>query len=234
MSQFSSVYDLGNVDVASDGTRRGAPIARTEVRARYHDPSGSSDYGIDAAGFLSLLVPGLGQLFCRRAGAGLFFLTWTGLIGAFGWALVATLDQTMSTLRLLGYPGVVAVWTLGGLFVVLALLHLTAILTAGPADGHRAAHPVVTGIASAVLPGAGQILAGSRTRAVVFVATDWAIAALWLVQAGPIVKKLDQVGVIVPDIVQAMTQPAVLWTAPAVVWALSVYDAIASATTARG
>jgi len=233
MSQFSSVYDLGNVDVASDATRRGAPTARTEARVRYNDPSGPSDDGIDAAGFLSLLVPGLGQLFCRRAGAGMFFLTWTGLIGAFGWALVATLDQTMSTLRLLGYPGVVAVWTLGGLYVVLALLHLTAILTAGPGDGHRAAHPVVTGIASSVLPGAGQILAGSRTRAVVFVATDWAIAALWLLQAGPIVKKLDQLGVIVPDIVQTITQPAVLWTAPAVVWALSVYDAIASATTAR-
>ena len=233
MSQPTSVYDLGNIDATIDAARRGAQSGRPMGRFHVSERAGPTADGVDVPGFLSLVVPGLGQLLSRRVGAGLFFMAWTALVATLGWALMSTLDQTMSTLRLLGYPGVVAVWTLGGLYVVLALLHLTAILTAGPADGHSAAHPVLTGLASAFLPGAGQILAGSRSRAVVFLGTVWAIAALWFLQAGPIVTRLDQLGVIVPDVVKTITQPAVLWTAPAVVWALSVYDAIASATTAR-
>jgi TM2 domain-containing membrane protein YozV len=229
MSQPQSIYDLGSIDVA-DSTRR---AARTTSRPRMGEAVVMTE-GVDVPGFLSMIVPGLGQLFCRQAGLGFFFLTWTALSGVLGWALVRTLDGTMSTLRVLGYPGVAAVWTLGGLYVVVAFLHLVAVLTAGPTSGYSAAHPVICGLASAFLPGAGQILAGSRIRAAVFLATIWAIAALWLLALGPVVSKLDQLGVIVPDVVRTATQPAVLWTAPAVVWALSVYDAIASATAARG
>jgi len=237
MSESSSVYDLGSIEIAVDATRRVTQAARPIHRVRGDEDAGAmtphTQGGIDAPGFLSLLLPGAGQLACRQTAGGLFFLSWLGLVAATGWALIVTLDGTMSTLRILGYPGVLAVWTIGVLYLAAALLHVTGILSAGPVDGYRAAHPVVTGVASALLPGAGQILAGSRTRGVVFITAMWAVAALWLLDAPPVVARLDELGVIVPDALRAATQPAVRWTAPAVIWALAVYDAVAGASAAR-
>jgi hypothetical protein len=235
MSDRSTVYDLGSIDIAVDETRRvtqARPIRRV-VGVEHAGGGASVHAGVDLPGFLSLLLPGLGQLACRQAALGLFFLSWIAVAAAAGWAVIGTLDRSIATLRVLGYPGVIAVWTLGGLYLLAALLHVTAVVTAGPADHHRAAHPVLTGLASAFVPGAGQILAGSRTRAVVFVSSLWAIAALWLLDAPFVLSRLDEVGVIVPDAVRSVTQPAVRWTAPAVVWALAVYDAVAGATAAR-
>ena len=235
MSDRSTVYDLGSIDLAVDETRRvtqARPIRRVGGADR-PDVAAGPPAGVDLPGFLSLVLPGLGQLACRQAALGLFFLSWVGLVFTVGWALVQTLERTIATLRILGYPGVFTVWALGGLYAVAAVLHITSVLTAGPAIAHRAVHPVLSGIASVLLPGAGQILAGSRTRAVVFVTSLWAIAALWLLDAPFVLARLDEVGVVVPDAVRSVTQPAVRWTAPAVIWALAVYDAVAGAAASR-
>jgi len=240
MSDSSAIYDLGTIDVAVDATPRvSAQSAQSRpVRAIRSTGTATPDSravvrGIDGPGFLSLLVPGLGQLACRDAARGLFFLSWAGLIATIGWALISSLDSTTATLRLLGYPGAVAVWTIAALYMAAVLLHVAGVWTAGPPDGHRAAHPSLAGIASALLPGAGQILAGSRLRALLFIVSLWTVAALWLLDSPAVLARLEELGVIVPDVVRAATQPAVRWTAPAVIWALAVYDAVSSASTSR-
>jgi hypothetical protein len=237
MSDRSAIYDLGDIDVALDRTRMATAPARP-VRGVRGDAASAADSrgparGIDVAGLLSLIVPGLGQLACGRTAAGLLFLSWFGLLGALGWALTARLDSVMATLRLFGYPGTFVAWTLGALYVAGCLFHCASVLTAGPSARRRAAHPVVTGIASGLLPGAGQVLAGSRTRAVLFVSALWTVAALWLVEASAVEVRLDALGVAVPDAVRMLTQPIVRWTVPAVIWALAVYDAVSSASSSR-
>ncbi len=237
MRDSSAIYDLGDVDVAADETRRATiparPVRSFRAGQTVTSRSRAPQRGIDGPGLLSLFLPGLGQLACRQAAVGLFFLSWVGLVATVGWALITALDSTTLTLRLLGYPGAIVVWTLGALYVAGALLHAAGVLTAGPAAAHSAAHPIVAGVASAILPGAGQVLAGSRARAVLFVASLWAIVALWLLDSPAVLARLDELGVTVPEFVQVATQPAVRWTAPAVIWALAVYDAVSSAATSR-
>jgi hypothetical protein len=51
-----------------------------------------------------LFVPGLGQLIAGEIAWGLFYLSGIGFCAAFLWAVLASLDRVVPTLRLLDVP----------------------------------------------------------------------------------------------------------------------------------
>jgi len=167
------------------------------------------------------------------AALGLFFLSSLAFMGSLGWALVVTLDRITATLRVLDFPGAPAVWALTGVFAVASGLHMASILAANPHVEPRTPHPVVAGVASAILPGWGQILNGSYKRACMFVASLWLIAAIWILASPAVQASLASLRLFIPPEVLLFCSPAVRFTAPAVVWALSIYDAAATAAAGR-
>jgi hypothetical protein len=187
----------------------------------------------DPSGTLSLFVPGLGQLVRGEFALGLFFFSSLALMASLGWAMITTLDRITATLRVLGYPGAPAVWALSLVFAVTAGLHMANILSSNPHLDVRTPPPVVSGIASAIVPGWGQILNGAFTRASLFIASLWLIAAMWILATPAVQETLASVRLFIPPEVLMFCSPAVRFTAPAVIWALSIYDAAATAAAAR-
>jgi hypothetical protein len=190
-------------------------------------PGGSAVSAI--AGTLSLVVPGAGSIVRGRFAPGLFYLSAAGCLAATAWALVETMERIADTLRVLGYPGAAGIWALGAVIATFVLLHLASILDPDPYAGSRAPHPAVASIASAIVPGWGQMLAGCPGRAAAFVFALWVVAAAWALDAPAAVAWLDAMGMYLPPPVEMATSPVVRWTAPAVVWAVAVYDAGATA-----
>ncbi len=239
MSDRTTIYDLGNLDgvavsAGSGGQRRKgdtAPLRAATARpaALAHPAS-----GFDVSGTLSLFLPGMGQMVRGEVALGLFFIVWLAFLGVFSWAAATTLDRITETLRLLELPGAPGLWVICGAFALAALLHLANILTADPYPGMpRAAHPVAAGIASAIVPGWGQVLNGSYKRACLFVASLWIVAAIWILALPGLQAYLAELRLYIPDNVLVVTHPAVRWTAPAVIWALAVYDAASTAAGRR-
>ena len=233
MREGSSIYDLGSID-PTPGQGRGGPAGRFEQpTAPLRAASLSAHPGFDFYGTASLVLPGSGQIFRGEFALGLFFLASLGFVGAFAWALVDSLERVTETLRVLGYPGAPVVWTLSLAYAVGVLLHMGAIVTANPYAGTTSVHPVVAGLASSFVPGWGQVLNGSYRRACLFVTGAWLVGATWILAAPVVHERLAEVRLFVPAEVLAFCSPAVRFTAPAVLWALGVYDAVATATSRR-
>lgn len=238
MPESTSIYDLGTLD-PTPGQGRGAqprgggvehPTAPLRAASA---PVYVARSGFDFYGTASLLLPGAGQVFRGEFALGLFFLSSLGFVGAFCWALIDSLERVTETLRALDYPGAPVVWALCIAFGIALLLHLGNILSASPDHGAMAPHPVVAGLASAFLPGWGQVLNGAYRRACLFVTGAWLVAATWILASPVVQARLAEVRLFIPDQVLAFCTPAVRFTAPAVIWALGVYDAVATATNRR-
>jgi hypothetical protein len=188
-------------------------------------------------GSLSVLVPGAGQFALGDPTAGLFFLTSMAFLASLAWALIGTLERIAETLMVLGYPRQAGVWALGLLYIAGAVVHLGAVWQAASRDrvpGERPSPPpLLAGGASLLVPGWGQLLNGNRLRAVVFLGALWVIGAAWLVASAPVTTMLASVGLVPAHEMRIFGAPMVRWTLPAVVWAVAVYDAFASATARR-
>jgi hypothetical protein len=240
MSDHTPIYDIGNIEPPSirleteaavppnrtAPLRTAAPVGRAMPRP---EPA-----TFDLYGTLSLFVPGSGQLLRGEVAVGLFLMSALGFMAALGWALVETLDRVTETSRLLGLPGGPGVWALCGAFIAAASLHLGSVASSGSdvVGGRSSAlPPVVTGLASAVVPGWGQVLNGCYRRACLFVAALWLIAAAWILAIPECQAYLESIRLYIPDWGLVLTSPAVRYTVPAVVWTLAIYDA---ATTAAG
>jgi hypothetical protein len=253
--QDTTVYDLGEVEsdsaptlasvqsdrVATQAAPPRAAEARTAIRAEsartsfapqaYAPPPAS---GFDFAGSLSLFAPGAGHLFQRQWSAGLFYLSSLAFLGVLGWAVLGTLDRVTGTLAVLELPRELGVWALGSLYVVAAILHLWNVLSCSASGGYReSSHPVLAGVASAVLPGWGQVLNGDTKRAALFVGGLWVIGAAWLLAAPSTHALLESLELHLPPALSLFSSAAVRWTLPAVIWSLAVYDAAASAAARR-
>jgi len=236
-----SIYDLGSLDPTpalgrsvspNPGGRSAAqPTAplRSAPAVRHFAPYAP----FDLYGTASLVLPGTGQMLRGEFALGLFYLSSMGLMAALIWALFTTLDRVTETLRMLEYPGAPALWAIAAAFGVGVLLHLGSILSASPDSMPKRPHPIVAGLASAVLPGWGQVLNGSYRRACLFVCGAWLVAGLWILALPVVHERLAEVRLFIPDDVLAVCRPAVRFTAPVVVWALGLYDAVATATARR-
>jgi len=236
MQQDSTVYDLG--EVALDPSPRGvgargragvAPVRDATRRAAVPMTAGFAPVpAFDAASTLSLLLPGCGHLARRQWAAGLFVISALGFLAVAGQAVLSCLDRITGTLRLLGYPVEIAVWSLAGIYGCAAFLHLWSVLSGG-SSVVRAPHPALSGAASAVVPGWGQLLNGHLTRSALFLAALWFVGALWLLAAPFTSELLGALDLQLPPALAQATSPAVRWTLPAVIWSLSVYDAVSGA-----
>jgi hypothetical protein len=244
--QDSTVYDLGEValDPTPSSPARGAQApARSPARpaasapivgaTRFAPAPALAPARFDYAGSAALIVPGLGHLLQRRWSSGLLLLSALSLIGVLGWAVLETLDRITGTLALLGLPTEFAVWSLAGLFVAAATTHLASVAGGHGDVGGSALHPLVPGLASALIPGWGQLLNGDVKRAVGFVFGLWCIGAVWLLAAPATGTLLDAQGLYVPERLSLLTSAGVRWTLPAVIWAVAIYDATSSASSRR-
>lgn len=232
MSHDTTVYDLGDVDPSPVPASAMRP---TVMRPRPERPAVRVGYAAPPAGVvtyitdtLSLVLPGSGRILRGEWASGAFVISSVAFLFTFGWAVVETLDRLNATLPLLALPREAGVWALGVVYAALSMVHVGNLL-----DGvdeatalRRGAHPVVAGMASAIVPGWGQLLNGQRVKSASFVGALWIVGASWILVSPPARELLVAFDMHLPPALLVFCSPVVRWTLPAVVWALSVYDAI--------
>ncbi|ANM29651.1 hypothetical protein ABI59_08765 [Acidobacteria bacterium Mor1] len=248
MNEQTTVYDLGDISSAAkprQAPRRPVttqPTAAPPPRAAPipgKNPAHSQRWqalqpGAATAGTLSLFLPGAGQALLGRPKLGLFFVSLLGLFVCCGWAVLATLERLNDTAALLGAPRSLASWILVVLFAAGAATHLAAVLHAhdlGEARrGRSRPWPVVSMIASLLIPGWGQVLNGDRIRAVLFLGGLWHLAGAWIVVL-PVLRYLIESPMV--PVRPLLLGPVLLACSTCVLWILATYDAAAGATMRR-
>ncbi|HKQ61660.1 MAG TPA: hypothetical protein VJS92_10220 [Candidatus Polarisedimenticolaceae bacterium] len=230
MSEHVTVYDLGEI-TERDGTA-GAKSASTRVLSTVGGRRRGTA-GPELACSFSLFLPGVGQMLAGEFARGLSFLSGIGFCAAAFWAIGSSLTALTRTLALFGVPAEVPVGCLGGLFGATALLHLSAVLDAHALGAQSRAplapHPVVAGLASALVPGWGQVLTAHRARAVLFLGSLWAMAGLALACHPTTQQLMGSLGVRWPFGLPDPWQLVALAVPPLMVWILAVYDAASGA-----
>ncbi len=237
MRQQTAVYDLGDVD-GGVGQRQPAfasPDPNRASTAAFVAPAPNPP--LDWVGSLSLFVPGSAQILGGHFSVGLCLLCCMTFLGTLAWALLDGLERLIATLGVLGYPTEFALWGLGAVCLGACLFHVLGVLTRPDDEDYGrprvAPHPAIPAVASALVPGWGQVLNGDRKRAAVFVMGLWAVAAAWILASTPARELLDNHGFFLPRGLEVFGSPAVRWTLPPVVWALAVYDSATSAAARR-
>jgi len=187
---------------------------------------------------LSLFVPGATQLAHGRLSMGLFFFTSLLFTALFCRAVIGTLDRLAPTLELLGSSVLSAFWSLAIAFACAAAIHLAAIWNSHATKVRfESMHPAVPAVASAILPGWGQMLNGDRVRSLLFVGATWLAAGIWIVSSESTAQLLDGYTPAVTPLEMSLRNPAALWmlkwTIPVALWALAIYDACTSAVSRR-
>ena len=236
MSANDSIYDLGEIHVEEPRAGR-AKAAATSPSISYARSPRASGPGPGLTGSLSLFVPGAGQIVAGEASWGLFFLSSIGFVAATAWALVMTLERLLPTLDVLGVPRVSLIATFGVLAACGCVLHVSAAIQAhvlrDDGDPGRVPHPALAAIASAVIPGWGQLLVGHRVRGALFLVSAWALAIVWLAVTPAAAMILDGCGFPIPPVLKDGWGPVAMVAVPITVWAVGIYDAVAGAAASR-
>lgn len=235
------VYDLGEIRATAPEAAMPAMHGSRRVAGR----TAGTHAGTGAAfaprrpwvESLSLFAPGAGQIGRGEFARGIGFFSATGFFVAVAWALHASIDRLAATLELFGSPAWIAVWALGGAVAMAALVHLWNVLDVVPLSRHApkgaTPHPALAGAASAILPGWGQVLNGTGWRAIGCLIALAFVGTTWLFDLSATRELLAAYRLELPSWTAALTAPAVRWTVPAVIWALAVYDAVATAARRR-
>lgn len=237
MKKDPDIYDLG--EVITDKPTAAFTGVRPSPKLSYvrHDRPHPPGVRPSLAGSLSMFVPGLGQMVTGEIAWGAFYLTWMACCAACLWALVDSLDRIAPTLRDLSVPPEVLAFTIVTLALLVMTLHLSAVVhaqaSAAEWDSRFAAHPLVAGLASLLLPGWGQVLAGHRRRAILFLCGVWILAGAWLLVTPGGMRALSRLGLAVPDAMRDGWGPVAMLAAPVVLWVIAVYDAAAGAAAER-
>jgi hypothetical protein len=237
MSLHDPIYDLGDLDLSALTRQRNAGATSAASTRAAVSPSfaGAAAMSIPTAagghlrfnlpGSLSLLLPGTGQLLSREWALALLFFSSLGFLATFSWAVLQTMDSLVPTLVLLGHSRAAGIWMLGAAFGLAGLFHLAGIVVTGRRESGYGTHVGIAACASAILPGWGQVLNGQRVKAALFVAALWACGLAWLLVSPPVQELLVRFDLILPRGLSLLTSPVTRWTAPAVLWALAIYDA---------
>lgn len=255
MSHNDEIYDLGEVGRTAAGPpfrSTGTPLvaehfesgsgsrqsgSRRRLRSVAHGHTSAhstSSIGPGLAGSLSMFVPGLGQMIAGEVAWGLFYLSGFGFCAATIWAAMTTLDRLLPTLQLLNVPSMALAVTIASLALFTMLLHLAAVMHAlAGDDGADVPHPLVAGLASLLIPGWGQVLAGHRRRATLFLGGVWVLATAWLMVTPRGNQILAPLGLLLPGSVRDGWGTVALMAAPLALWAIAVYDAAAGAASER-
>jgi TM2 domain-containing membrane protein YozV len=229
------VYDLG--EIAVDTRRPPVEPAERTYRPAQAPPAAGLAANPRLGASLCLFVPGLGQLLSGDISWGLLFLSCFVFCLAVLRAIALTCDRLVQTLPLIGIaPQRIAV-SAAVLFVAAATAHVASVLRAALCGdglrGNEGAHPVAAGLASALVPGWGQVLNGHRVRAAAFLGAAWAVGGTWLAVSPLAETTLSSLG---GGRLEGLRGPAgavALVSATAVVWILAVYDGVAGAMAER-
>jgi TM2 domain-containing membrane protein YozV len=238
MTRDEKVYDLGDVELDKPRASFGRIVELPPpiLPGRESRPVATGP-GKALAGSLSMFVPGLGQMISGEIGWGLFYLSGTGFCAATLWAVIVTLDRLVPTFRLLDVPLEFLAVTLGSLALLAIALHLGAVLhaqtVAAGGEIRDPSHPIVAGLASFLIPGWGQLLAGHRRRAAFFLGGAWLLSVAWLLVAPPGMRVLTRLDLALPATLRDGWGPIVMLSGPLVLWAIAVYDAAAGAAAER-
>jgi hypothetical protein len=242
MSLHDPIYDLGDLDLSTTprpGRARAVSAASpgiavapslTGAAAMSVPTAAGGHLRFNLPGSLSLFLPGTGQLLAREWTLAFFFFSVLGFLAAFSWAVVQTMDSLVPTLVLLGHSRAAGIWMLGAALGLAGLLHLAGIVITGRKEGGYGTHVGIAACASAILPGWGQVLNGQQVKAALFVAALWACGLAWLLVSPPVQELLVRFDLILPRGLSLLASPVTRWTAPAVLWALAIYDAIQGST----
>jgi TM2 domain-containing membrane protein YozV len=238
MNRSETIYDLGSVDRDEPRAAAGGiPRASRPMSPRHESRPEAAGVGPALAGSLSMFVPGLGQMISGEIAWGLFYFSGMGFCVAALWAVLVTLDRLVHTLGLLDVPGAAIAVALGSLALLVAALHLAAVLHAHAlamcAGDQTAPHPIVAAIASLAIPGWGQVLAGHRRRAALFLGGLWLLSGAWLLVTPAGTRVIARLGYAMPGAMRDGWGPVVMLSAPLVLWAIAVYDAAAGAAAER-
>lgn len=244
MSEDIRVYDLGEVrfDTPKTPARPRTQPAGEPVPLRVPKPqrstiaAGTRLAGPGLVGSLSLFLPGAGQVLAGEPVTGLFFVSGIAFALVALHALLSVLDRVIPTLQILELPRAAAAGALALLVLSAATLHVTAMLHAHALRLDRrqtAPHPVLAGLASALVPGWGQLLVGHRVRAAIVLGGVWTIALAWLCVTPRGFAILQAVGIAIPPALRDGAGPIALVTGPVVLWTLAVYDASMGAFSGR-
>jgi hypothetical protein len=232
MSNRAAVYDLGEVGVEEQRQPVANPSAYRRREVPGHAQGDAGHMRIQSAWSVSfaVFVPGAGHILRGDLRLGMFYLASLGFFGALSWAILGTLDRLGATFTVLGLPSQIGPWALGAIFVLAAATYVGNVCSAGashPApDRYGTPPPLVTGIASAIIPGWGQAIAGHRLSAALFLSGCWFVGGAWIVVSPPVQAMLDAQGLYLPRALELLGSPVARWTLPAIVWTLAVYDAV--------
>ena len=228
MSRDPSVYDLGAVDDIAPGSAE-ATYKPPVFAPRNEETVAPAHRLIDAiADSLGLFVPGAGQLVRGHWSDGLFVLSSTTFLLTLGWAIWTSLERLPGTLSALGWVPHGGLYALGMIYVGLAWIHAGNLLYSTSRGPARTA-PVVAGCASALMPGWGQLLNRQPLKASLIVAGLWVTGLTWLLGSSWVSNLFASQGVTLRWGVELFSSPAIMWTAPIVLWALAVLDAASTA-----
>jgi len=238
MNGDEAIYDLGEVELDKPRPVFGTtPVVPRPAPVRHEIQPEPVGAGPALAGSLSMFVPGLGQMITGEIAWGLFYLSGMGFCAASVWALLATLDRLVPTLGLLDVPLEVLVAALSSLALLAIGLHLAAVVHAHAraawTEDQASPHPIVAGLASLLLPGWGQLLAGHRRRAALFLGGVWLLSVAWLLVTPAGMRVLSRLSLALPASLRDGWGPVVLLSAPIVLWAIAIYDAAAGAVAER-
>lgn len=239
MSDDTAVYNLGEVEApaapvqAKPPSPAAAPVrpagtAAARAAAIRNTPPAPAVRPIDAfTDSLELFLPGSGQLLRGKWSDGFAVLAATGFLATLTWAIWSTMDRIAGTLNALGFTAAGGVYALAAIYICLAGLHAANLLY-GTVRGPERGHPLVTGLASAVVPGWGQLINRQPAKAATLVAGLWAVGMIWLLGSSWTIALFDNYGLTFRPGFDVLAHPAVRWTAPVVLWTLSIYDAVAT------
>jgi hypothetical protein len=233
--QEADVYELS--DAGATGPRAVfAPKIRRARRRAVESTRPTSSLPASAAS-LSLVVPGSGHLLVGEPTLALFFASGVLFLASLGWTIVTEIDRIVPTLDLLAVSPRAVIVVLATLLAAACVLHVGGVLHAHHlACGSRqssAPHPFLAGLASAVVPGWGQIVVGHRARAALFLCTVWTLSGAWLVVSPYAEPVLELTGARLPAALKDGVGPIALVSLSAVTWVVAVYDAVAGAHSAR-
>lgn len=237
MNEEAAIYDLGEVGLDEKPPRRSPAQARNRSSQRRRVTPAETAL---AAGHgrirealsvsFALFVPGAGQILKGDLRLGMFYLSAMGLFGALGWAILETLDRLGATFRLFGLPAGIGPWALGAIFTLATVTYVAnvcgAVQSRITVDQRSSPSPLITGIASALIPGWGQALAGHRLSAAMFLSGCCLVGASWILVSPFVQSVLDSQGLYLPGALKLLGSPLSRWTLPAILWPLAVYDAV--------
>jgi hypothetical protein len=244
MSDKAAVYDLGELDMPEQRPEKGPPpvVNRSarplgEMSMRAAGNAGQTWLSGAWSVSFAMFLPGSSHILRGDLRRGLFYLASLGFLGALCWAILGTLDRLSATFTLFGLPSEIGPWVLGAIFIIAAVTYISNVCSAAPApaeyDPQRAPAPLVSGIASLVVPGWGQAIAGHRMRAALFLSGCWLVGGAWIMVSPLMQAMLDSQGLVLPKSLELLVSPLVRWTLPAILWTIAVYDAVFQATLRR-